>query len=164
MVKFLSQPHPWRIAAADSFRRDVAQPGRALAWGARGRQFKSARPDQSSLSFDLFNRVSSVFLPQSCTCGAGPEATMNDKQVGTTHSGDANKCKPAAQRVRAKGFSMRIPPMVSPAFMSSDRIRLAPLLSAEATMRASQNPIRGSSSMRNAFEISTEVVSMHQIA
>ena len=27
-------------------RRDVAQPGRALAWGARGRQFKSARPDQ----------------------------------------------------------------------------------------------------------------------
>jgi hypothetical protein len=24
----------------------VAQPGRALAWGARGRQFKSARPDQ----------------------------------------------------------------------------------------------------------------------
>ncbi len=28
--------------------RDVAQPGRALAWGARGRQFKSARPDQST--------------------------------------------------------------------------------------------------------------------
>src|SRR5437762_11980452 len=27
------------------YRRDVAQPGRALAWGARGRQFKSARPD-----------------------------------------------------------------------------------------------------------------------
>ena len=25
--------------------RDVAQPGRALAWGARGRQFESARPD-----------------------------------------------------------------------------------------------------------------------
>ena len=29
--------------------RDVAQPGRALAWGARGRQFKSARPDHSVL-------------------------------------------------------------------------------------------------------------------
>src|ERR1700752_5212464 len=29
-------------------RRDVAQPGRALAWGARGRQFKSARPDHSN--------------------------------------------------------------------------------------------------------------------
>src|ERR1700722_3236191 len=32
----------WRILPS----RDVAQPGRALAWGARGRQFKSARPDQ----------------------------------------------------------------------------------------------------------------------
>src|SRR5215472_2832129 len=30
-----------------SCRRDVAQPGRALAWGARGRQFKSARPDHN---------------------------------------------------------------------------------------------------------------------
>src|SRR5579871_449330 len=37
--------HP--ILAQRTFlcRRDVAQPGRALAWGARGRQFKSARPD-----------------------------------------------------------------------------------------------------------------------
>jgi hypothetical protein len=35
--------------AAFLSRRDVAQPGRALAWGARGRQFKSARPDQSPL-------------------------------------------------------------------------------------------------------------------
>jgi hypothetical protein len=25
--------------------RDVAQPGSALAWGARGREFKSRRPD-----------------------------------------------------------------------------------------------------------------------
>src|SRR5512146_1690427 len=33
-------------APAPGIRRDVAQPGRALAWGARGRQFKSARPDQ----------------------------------------------------------------------------------------------------------------------
>jgi hypothetical protein len=36
------------------FRRDVAQPGRALAWGARGRQFKSARPDH------LFSNVQRV--------------------------------------------------------------------------------------------------------
>jgi hypothetical protein len=35
------------VEAADPSCRDVAQPGRALAWGARGRQFKSARPDQS---------------------------------------------------------------------------------------------------------------------
>src|ERR1700757_4758109 len=39
-----------RIVSADFLpSRDVAQPGRALAWGARGRQFKSARPDHSSL-------------------------------------------------------------------------------------------------------------------
>ncbi len=30
------------------FHRDVAQPGSALAWGARGREFKSRRPDQFS--------------------------------------------------------------------------------------------------------------------
>jgi hypothetical protein len=28
-------------------RRGVAQPGSVLAWGASGRPFKSARPDQS---------------------------------------------------------------------------------------------------------------------
>ena len=27
-------------------RRGVAQPGSARAWGARGRRFKSSRPDQ----------------------------------------------------------------------------------------------------------------------
>ena len=27
--------------------RDVAQPGSALAWGARGREFKSRRPDET---------------------------------------------------------------------------------------------------------------------
>src|SRR6185437_10988432 len=30
--------------------RDVAQPGSALAWGARGREFKSRRPDQTARS------------------------------------------------------------------------------------------------------------------
>ena len=29
-----------------TFLRGVAQPGSALAWGARGRRFKSCRPDQ----------------------------------------------------------------------------------------------------------------------
>src|ERR1700757_209200 len=43
-----------RIVSADFLpSRDVAQPGRALAWGARGRQFKSARPDQS-ISYEQF--------------------------------------------------------------------------------------------------------------
>jgi hypothetical protein len=39
---------PFSCAADFLCRRDVAQPGRALAWGARGRQFKSARPDQTN--------------------------------------------------------------------------------------------------------------------
>ncbi len=30
------------------YKRDVAQPGSALAWGARGRWFKSSHPDQKS--------------------------------------------------------------------------------------------------------------------
>jgi hypothetical protein len=37
--------------------RDVAQPGRALAWGARGRQFKSARPDHYCLAFQRSTRA-----------------------------------------------------------------------------------------------------------
>src|SRR5208283_563240 len=36
----------------------------------------------------------------------------------------------------AKGFSIRIPAITCPAFRSSERIRLAPLLRADATMRA----------------------------
>src|ERR1700729_3610369 len=47
-VKFLSQPYPQIFDSGFLPSRDVAQPGRALAWGARGRQFKSARPDQSN--------------------------------------------------------------------------------------------------------------------
>src|SRR5690348_3220713 len=42
MRPFRCDPSFWQRI---SYRRDVAQPGRALAWGARGRQFKSARPD-----------------------------------------------------------------------------------------------------------------------
>ena len=33
------------LTTCQCFYRDVAQPGSALAWGARGRQFKSGRPD-----------------------------------------------------------------------------------------------------------------------
>ena len=49
-VESWSQP---RAVTLDSgFRRDVAQPGSALAWGARGREFKSRRPDQLTELFD----------------------------------------------------------------------------------------------------------------
>ena len=43
--------------------RDVAQPGRALAWGARGREFKSPRPDHSLLSATPFASASTSQLP-----------------------------------------------------------------------------------------------------
>jgi hypothetical protein len=33
--------------------RGVAQPGSALAWGASGRPFKSARPDQNLIGFPI---------------------------------------------------------------------------------------------------------------
>ncbi len=46
-------PEPARLC------RDVAQPGRALAWGARGRQFKSARPDHY-ISSKLTSFASSI--------------------------------------------------------------------------------------------------------
>ncbi len=62
-VKFLSQPHPLRLerSSGSPARRDVAQPGRALAWGARGRQFKSARPDQfTALDLRTTNSVVGV--------------------------------------------------------------------------------------------------------
>ena len=42
--------------------------------------------------------------------------------------------------------------------------RVAPLLTAEEIISASQKPIRDSSSIPNAVEISAGVVSAHQIA
>src|SRR5436853_6518812 len=50
-IAVVSWKYPNPAALRDPFSscRDVAQPGRALAWGARGRQFKSARPDQPTL-------------------------------------------------------------------------------------------------------------------
>src|SRR5882762_10206876 len=44
-VEFESQPLAAGLGSGSC--RDVAQPGSALAWGARGREFKSRRPDQS---------------------------------------------------------------------------------------------------------------------
>ncbi len=42
-----SPVNPWPLSAIiRSLGRGVAQPGSALAWGARGRKFESCRPDQ----------------------------------------------------------------------------------------------------------------------
>src|SRR6202051_3443934 len=49
-------------------RRDVAQPGRALAWGARGRQFKSARPDECSPFVSLLFQFSDWFRRRLLFC------------------------------------------------------------------------------------------------
>jgi hypothetical protein len=47
--------------------RDVAQPGSALAWGARGRKFESCRPDEQearseSCGFCFFVRLGKLAL------------------------------------------------------------------------------------------------------
>ena len=61
-VKLESKPRPQNVCG-DLSRRDVAQPGRALAWGARGRQFKSARPDQYHFPSTCRFSISSFIQP-----------------------------------------------------------------------------------------------------
>jgi hypothetical protein len=50
IIDWFPASNPSSYGSGSFLRRDVAQPGRALAWGARGRQFKSARPDHSFVS------------------------------------------------------------------------------------------------------------------
>jgi hypothetical protein len=57
-----------------------------------------------------------------------------------------------------------MPAILCPALKSSERIRVAPLFAADETISASQKLIRDSSSIRNAAEISAQVVSVHQHA
>jgi hypothetical protein len=45
-VEFVGRTPRCRHPLGQQNHRDVAQPGSALAWGARGREFKSRRPDQ----------------------------------------------------------------------------------------------------------------------
>src|SRR6266852_6064821 len=56
-VEFGGRPHAVIVIVilGSGFCRDVAQPGSALAWGARGREFKSRRPDH--LLFGLAIRL-----------------------------------------------------------------------------------------------------------
>ena len=42
--------------------RGVAQPGSALAWGARGREFESRRPDQNSRKKETFANQLRLFF------------------------------------------------------------------------------------------------------
>src|SRR5690606_19196638 len=59
-----------------SLRRGVAQPGSALAWGARGREFESRHPDQSS------QRVSRKLLTLSCFWACFPQIQPGAAQAG----------------------------------------------------------------------------------
>jgi hypothetical protein len=43
--RLLKKVNLFAVNLDSGFHRDVAQPGSALAWGARGREFKSRRPD-----------------------------------------------------------------------------------------------------------------------
>ena len=52
--------------------RNVAQPGSALAWGARGRGFKSRRPDRVDK-----NVTAPIFCPPQRSEG-GPSRRQND--------------------------------------------------------------------------------------
>jgi hypothetical protein len=59
--------------------RDVAQPGSALAWGARGREFKSRRPDHlliPGIRWRGSHRFESIF---SLRCAAPGIALLTER-------------------------------------------------------------------------------------
>jgi integrase len=62
--------------------RDVAQPGRALAWGARGRQFKSARPDHST-TYEHFPLNHGAFDPLSGGIACCPNSSSSSRNAST---------------------------------------------------------------------------------
>src|ERR1700677_4664080 len=70
--------------------RDVAQPGRALAWGARGRQFKSARPDQYSIAGNQM--VSHVWHKEECVPGLRARIAVNMYHVPLFPTGLDGNC------------------------------------------------------------------------
>jgi hypothetical protein len=67
--------------------RDVAQPGSALAWGARGRGFKSRRPDKTT-ELGTVSRASFVF---------GVSRLRRDSEIGN------RSCESLAGRFRTRG-------------------------------------------------------------
>lgn len=82
--------------------RDVAQPGRALAWGVRGRQFESARPDQKPFHID------SSYL-QGAEQDSGHEAALRLVAFGLSALGTS--CPPSlhqyhGQREAREGSAM----------------------------------------------------------
>src|SRR5690606_12893507 len=64
----LYSAHHFQRAGSNS--RGVAQPGSALAWGARGRVFESLRPDQIILKKSSHLAVTGFFYARSKICGS----------------------------------------------------------------------------------------------
>ena len=87
-----------------SSRRGVAQPGSALAWGARGREFESRRPDHAEpMWLVVFSKqiesVSTVFaalaqLVEHLTCNQG--VVSSNPTGGTNTDGPYSDVRPVS--------------------------------------------------------------------
>jgi hypothetical protein len=71
--------HPFFASQRISCCRDVAQPGRALAWGARGRQFKSARPDHFLTSGNKTDQALTGDVCLNCRPTKHPKASAQEQ-------------------------------------------------------------------------------------
>ena len=88
--------------------RDVAQPGRALAWGARGRQFKSARPDHSVCRFQSTFPAIAV---RDCRPRSTPTLRRSEAKAHLSGlRGERGKAEPSAVQIcPSRPFSLSIP-------------------------------------------------------
>src|SRR3569623_1947430 len=99
--------------------RGVAQPGRALLSGGRGRRFKSSHPDHDSKLFSQYVSPNEVFhgkpLPPSATslrrrsCGRSSQPRLMRNPVGRRRSRAASRLRPmsAQPRQRARIFALQ---------------------------------------------------------
>ena len=80
------------------FSRGVAQPGSALAWGARGREFESRRPDHKDLKA-RYRKVPGFFLSSTIQHHPAREKSFRDKHLRRFYI--ATRCGPeVAKRMR----------------------------------------------------------------
>jgi hypothetical protein len=90
---------PFAVNLDSVFHRDVAQHGSALAWGARGREFKSRRPDQqlrlnsSEYASASFRALNLIVLPTrasltSVASGIGRDSSgIHELDLGAQRNG-----------------------------------------------------------------------------
>ena len=82
-----------------SSRRGVAQPGSALAWGARGREFESRRPDHAEpMWLVVFSKqIESVSTVFAALAQLVEHLTCNQGVVSSNPTGGTNKIKGLAE-------------------------------------------------------------------